>query len=398
MSSVYSLEPPTSGKVILKTNFGNIDVELFTREAPRACKNFIQLCLDGYYNNNVFFRIIKGFMIQTGDPTNTGEGGSSIWGKDFADEFHSRLRFNHRGVVAMANKNTPNTNGSQFFITMDKCMWLDKKHTIFGKVTGNTFFNALNISELETDKKDFPNVETLPIITEVEVVINPFDEIKPRKNKLTKEPTEQNENVSKTIKAIQQQKIMKNKNLISFGDDDDGDESEGKEKEQENEESVDNEAKGKEKKREPENESENNPESDEPSEESVSLSESNEAVIKARASLESKKKGSSSKKEEITQLKNEIQKIKQHYNPEANEQEKQKKNKLTPLQLYKEKFLQNKTKRLTKEEKMERITAFREKISALKKDNKSSWLTSKLKFQIDSQKAYALDKINSQNS
>ena len=81
MSSVYSLEPPTSGKVILKTNFGNIDLELFTKETPRTCRNFIQHCMNGYYNKNVFFRIIKNFMIQTGDPTNTGKGGSSIWKK-----------------------------------------------------------------------------------------------------------------------------------------------------------------------------------------------------------------------------------------------------------------------------------------------------------------------------
>ena len=62
MSSIYSTEPPTSGKVILVTNFGNIDIELWTKEAPRACRNFIQLCLEGYYNNCVFFRIIKGFL------------------------------------------------------------------------------------------------------------------------------------------------------------------------------------------------------------------------------------------------------------------------------------------------------------------------------------------------
>ena len=134
MSSVYSLEPPTSGKVILKTNFGNIDIELFTKETPRTCRNFIQHCMNGYYNKNVFFRIIKNFMIQTGDPTNTGKGGSSIWEKEFGDEFHSRLKFSHRGIVAMANKNKANTNGSQFFITHVPTDWLNYKHTIFGEV------------------------------------------------------------------------------------------------------------------------------------------------------------------------------------------------------------------------------------------------------------------------
>ena len=134
MANIYSSEPPTSGKVILKTNYGNIDIELWTKEAPRACRNFIQLCMEGYYNNVIFHRIIKSFMIQTGDPTGTGDGGESIWNKEFPDEFHSRIRFSHRGMVAMANKNKPNTNGSQFFMTMDKCPWLDKKHTIFGKI------------------------------------------------------------------------------------------------------------------------------------------------------------------------------------------------------------------------------------------------------------------------
>src|SRR5690606_10154738 len=112
MSSVYSTEPPTSGKVILVTNYGNIDIELWTKEAPRACRNFIQLCMENYYDKCFFFRIIKGFMIQTGDPTNTGTGGESIWGKEFQDEFHSRLKFNQRGIVAMANRNKPHTNTS----------------------------------------------------------------------------------------------------------------------------------------------------------------------------------------------------------------------------------------------------------------------------------------------
>ncbi len=120
MSNVYQNEPPTSGKVILFNNSGNIDIELWTKETPRACRNFIQLCLEGYYNNTIFHRIIKGFMIQAGDPTGTGQGGTSIWNKDFNDEFHSRLRFNYRGKVAMANKNLPHTNRSQFFIKIDK--------------------------------------------------------------------------------------------------------------------------------------------------------------------------------------------------------------------------------------------------------------------------------------
>ena len=182
MSNYYSQEPPTTGKVILITNYGNIDIELWTKETPKTCKNFIQLCLENYYNNNIFFRIINKFMIQTGDKTNSGKNGSSIYNNlEFKDEIHSRLKFNHRGIVAMANKNIKNSNLSQFFITMDKCPWLNNKHTIFGKVIGDTFFNAQTINELLTDKNDYPKVDPLPMIIKTEVVINPFNDIIPRK-------------------------------------------------------------------------------------------------------------------------------------------------------------------------------------------------------------------------
>jgi peptidyl-prolyl cis-trans isomerase SDCCAG10 len=81
MSNIYSSEPPTSGKVILVTNYGNIDIELWTKEAPRACRNFIQLCMENYYENNIFHRIIKGFMIQTGDPTGNTKFKNSNWSR-----------------------------------------------------------------------------------------------------------------------------------------------------------------------------------------------------------------------------------------------------------------------------------------------------------------------------
>jgi len=114
MSSFDHTEPPTSGKVILTTNFGPIDVELWCNECPRACRNFIQLCLEGYYDKTVFHRVIKDFMIQGGDPTGTGKGGESIYdgGKPFIDEFHQRLKFSRRGILGMANPGTPNSNGS----------------------------------------------------------------------------------------------------------------------------------------------------------------------------------------------------------------------------------------------------------------------------------------------
>ena len=119
--------------VVLKTNQGNIEVKLFTDIAPKACENFIGLVKKGYYNGIIFHRVIKGFMLQCGDPTGTGRGGESIWGKPFEDELSSNVKFDKEGILAMANAG-PNTNGSQFFITTAKTPWLNMKHTIFGEV------------------------------------------------------------------------------------------------------------------------------------------------------------------------------------------------------------------------------------------------------------------------
>ena len=117
-------------------------------------------------------------MVQMGDPTGTGFGGESIWGKPFKDEVHGRIKFNHRGLVAMANSNKPNSNQSQFFITLDSCDWLNGKHTIFGKVTGNTIFNLLRMGEVDVDQNERP-VDPIKLLR-VAVLANPFDDIVPR--------------------------------------------------------------------------------------------------------------------------------------------------------------------------------------------------------------------------
>lgn len=119
--------------VTLHTDIGDIKIELHCEAAPKACKNFLALCASNYYDGCVFHRNIKGFIVQTGDPTNTGKGGKSIWGEMFEDELSEHLKHNKRGVVSMANKG-PNTNGSQFFITYSKQTNLDMKYTIFGHV------------------------------------------------------------------------------------------------------------------------------------------------------------------------------------------------------------------------------------------------------------------------
>jgi cyclophilin family peptidyl-prolyl cis-trans isomerase len=120
-------------EVELHTNQGTIRIKLFPEHAPKTVENFVGLARKGYYEGIIFHRVITEFMIQGGDPTGTGRGGQSLWGKPFEDECSPELRFNKRGILAMANAG-PNTNGSQFFITTAMTPWLDGRHTIFGEV------------------------------------------------------------------------------------------------------------------------------------------------------------------------------------------------------------------------------------------------------------------------
>lgn len=209
MSNIYIQEPPTNGKVLLKTTAGDIDIELWSKEAPKACRNFIQLCLEAYYDKTIFHRVVPGFIVQGGDPTGTGTGGESIYGAPFKDEFHSRLRFNRRGLVAMANAG-PHDNGSQFFFTLGRADELNNKHTIFGKITGDTIYNMLRLAEVDTDDEERPlNPHR---IKSCEVLFNPFDDIIPREIKKPKK--EKPDEKVKTLKP----KGTKNFNLLSFGE------------------------------------------------------------------------------------------------------------------------------------------------------------------------------------
>lgn len=118
---------------VLETNRGNIEIKLMPEVAPLTCENFEKLIEKGYYNGLIFHRIIKDFMIQGGDPTGTGMGGTSIWDKKFKDECDPTVKFDKKGLLAMANSG-PGTNGSQFFITTAKTPWLHMRHTLFGEV------------------------------------------------------------------------------------------------------------------------------------------------------------------------------------------------------------------------------------------------------------------------
>ncbi|KAF1938912.1 peptidyl-prolyl cis-trans isomerase [Clathrospora elynae] len=140
--------------VALDTTIGTIVIELYNDHAPKTCKNFSTLAQRNYFNDLVFHRIIPNFMIQGGDPTGTGRGGESIYGEKFEDEISPQLKHTGAGILSMANSG-PNTNGSQFFITLAPTPWLDGKHTIFGRVkSGMQIVKKLGL--VKTDKEDRP--------------------------------------------------------------------------------------------------------------------------------------------------------------------------------------------------------------------------------------------------
>ncbi|PNF14301.1 Peptidyl-prolyl cis-trans isomerase CWC27-like protein [Cryptotermes secundus] len=216
MSNIYIQEPPTNGKVLLKTTVGDIELELWSKETPKACRNFVQLCMEGYYNGTLFHRVVKGFIVQGGDPTGTGTGGESVYGHPFKDEFHSRLRFNRRGLLAMANAGQDD-NASQFFFTLGPTPELQNKHTIFGKVTGETIFNMLKLEDVLVDKEEKPLYPQK--IIKVEILYNPFPDIVPRTR-----PEAREDKVGKSKK--EKKAGVKNFKLLSFGEEAEEDEEE----------------------------------------------------------------------------------------------------------------------------------------------------------------------------
>ncbi len=127
-------------EITIKTNKGDITLDMYATKAPHTVANFLALSKTGYYDNLTFHRVIPDFMVQGGCPLGTGTGSP---GYRFADEFHEDLKHDSPGVLSMANSG-PETNGSQFFITHIETTWLDGKHTVFGKVKSDADQEIVN--------------------------------------------------------------------------------------------------------------------------------------------------------------------------------------------------------------------------------------------------------------
>ena len=171
----YMLKPrrvKIKGYARLETNLGDLNLELHTDTAPKAVWNFTRLAKKGYYDGVAFHRNIPGFMLQGGDPSGTGRGGESIWGRNFDDEFEGTNTHSARGTLSMANKGK-NTNSSQFFITYKPTPHLDRKHTVFGRLVGG--LNVLDRMEaVPTDGSDRPLNKI--VIRNIVVYLDPFEE------------------------------------------------------------------------------------------------------------------------------------------------------------------------------------------------------------------------------
>jgi peptidylprolyl isomerase domain and WD repeat-containing protein 1 len=163
LPSVQHKQDRRAHSAVIHTTYGDIHVTLYREEAPKAVENFTVHAKQGYYNGLIFHRVVKDFVIQTGDPLGDGTGGSSIWDHSFEDEFNGSHRHDQPGVLSMANAG-PNTNGSQFFITTVPTPHLDGKHTIFGKVTkGLDVVRAIERVKVDSKQKPFDDVKMINI-------------------------------------------------------------------------------------------------------------------------------------------------------------------------------------------------------------------------------------------
>lgn len=158
----YKIDVKKKYTATIKTDKGDILVQLFADKVPATVNNFVFLAREGFYDNTIFHRVINEFMVQGGDPTGTGMGGP---GYKFKDEFHPSLKHDQPGILSMANSG-PNTNGSQFFLTHIPTPWLDNKHSVFGKIIGGMDV-LMSIPERDPRSTSAPAVKLLAVeITE----------------------------------------------------------------------------------------------------------------------------------------------------------------------------------------------------------------------------------------
>lgn len=194
---LQQLRPQHKGYARMHTTQGDINIELHSDIVPKACENFLALAQGHYYDGTKFHRSIPNFMIQGGDPTGTGKGGSSIFGDCFEDEFDPKLLHDARGQLSMANSG-PNSNGSQFFILFKSARHLDFKHTVFGRVVGG--FDVLTKMErIPTTDNDVPvdDVEILGFT----VFVNPYTDLLQQQQETKQEegPTERIESLDEVM-------------------------------------------------------------------------------------------------------------------------------------------------------------------------------------------------------
>ena len=241
MSNVYVTEPQTAGRVIFETTHGPLEITLWSRECPSTTKLFLQLCQDGFYDDMVFHRIVPNFLVQTGairhgKPAVSTAELNKYRAKVNADailerrqyELNSRIRFNHRGQVAMAlgaNNDDENNDDDtlallqpQFFITLDEASHLDGKHVVFGTINGPTIFNALRIGGIDVDETTHQptQLDQAPRIERVKIMENPIHtDIVPTVDLPWKNLQA---NKGPGAKKKKKRKGVKNINVLSFGD------------------------------------------------------------------------------------------------------------------------------------------------------------------------------------
>lgn len=243
MSSVYNTEPTPTGKIFIETSCGTIEVLLWCKAVPKATRAFLQLAIDGYYEGKRWHRVLDKFLIQAGaaaEPPTKYEkevksylrkqwGGSEVLG-EFKKEMRPRIRFNHRGQLALASPLDADGQGQeatelfgQFFITLDEAPWLNDKHVIIGTVNGATIFNALRIGRTEVgeDGNGVPvDMESAPVIKSIKIVEHSFTDLVETVRVPWKVVDEPNEVNGKSLKKKKKRKGTRNLNVLSFGAED----------------------------------------------------------------------------------------------------------------------------------------------------------------------------------